>query len=479
MFSLLSILLQFSCNNTLGKAEDESDLKLEYFTVSSISHDSLTVTWGCSGDTIGYMGIGKPDIKNYQFSLYNAKTHRMTFKNLDNDVNYSYIVSCNQKTGATSPIQTVRTQKINIPYVNITFPSSGNNPTNVTIPSTITMPPPPPSEPTQATMNRGIWILGGSSGGTPIGQVDLFDPVNNIWYPSVTTIPTPRSNAGIVSNNGKIYVMGGLIGTTIYNLVEEYNSATNTWRTMANMPVNLQGFITSSVGTDIYAIGGSTTAFMFSGTLPPFNLYRFSPSVGTIGTWVTIVSSTALFARSEMAGCSIDGLFFFFGGRYYLDGSAYATGDAYVTAANTTTTLGESNITQPRHGMATTCYRPIPSDPYPSDTKAMFMIGGSTLTDLSQPVTAINPSNVYNYYQPLTNTMSASPVFPISIYGAAAEISYVNRKIYVFGGSTTINIPTSAVYSTGLATPTAGPWVLETYNMPIARVGHSAVILSR
>ena len=68
---------------------------------------------------------------------------------------------------------------------------------------------------------------------------------------------------------------------------------------------------------------------------------------------------------------------------------------------------------------------------------------------------------------------------PQMVIQAAAEISYVNRKIYVFGGSTTINIPTSAVYSTGLATPTAGPWVLETYNMPIARVGHSAVILSR
>ncbi len=460
LIRLFFLVLICNCNNgTLGKAQNQSDLKLEFFSVTSLTSNSLTVTWGCSSESIGYMGVGKNDINNYQFSLYPSKTHRMTFGSLNTDENYSYIVSCNQKIGATSPIQNVRTQKLTV--TGTSTPNAG-----------LTL--------SQDIMNRGIWILGGvSTAGTPLAQVDLFDPVANVWYSSVTSIPTPRSNAGIVSNNGKIYVMGGLVGTTAYNTVEEYSPYLNTWRTMATMPVTLQGFIATSVGTDIYAIAGSTTAFMISGTLPPFNLYRFSPGIGASGTWVTIVSSTALFARNEMAGCAIDGLIFFFGGRYYLDGSAYATGDAYVTAANTTTTLSETNLTQARHGMATTCYRPLPSDPYPSDTKAMFMIGGSTLTDLNQPVTAITPSNVYNYYQPLTNTMNASPVFPISVYGAAAEISYINRKIYVFGGSTTINVPTSAVYSTGLATPTSGPWQQETLSMPLSRVGHSAVILSR
>ncbi len=326
---------------------------------------------------------------------------------------------------------------------------------------------------------RGIWILGGMSSGSSVGQVDLFDPVANIWYASITTIPTPRTNAGIVSKNGKIYVIGGLIGNSAVNLVEEYDPYLNSWRTMASMPYTLQGFIVASVGNDIYAIGGSTTAFMNSGTLPPFQLYRFTPGIGSNGAWAIIVSSTALFSRSDMAGCSIDGLIFMFGGRYYQDGAAFATADAYIPAANTTTTLSEADLTQARHGMATACYRPIPSDPFPSDIKALIAVGGSTSSDLSQPVGAIAPSNVYNYYQPLTNGMYASPVFPISIYGAAAEISYVNRRLYVFGGSTVINTATKKVYSTGLANPIAGPWQLEALEMPIARVGHSAVILSR
>jgi len=327
---------------------------------------------------------------------------------------------------------------------------------------------------------RGIWILGGMSSGSIVGQVDLFDPVANIWYASVTTIPTPRTNAGIVSNNGKIYVIGGLIGDVAQSLVEEYDPYLNSWRTMASMPFSLQGFIVASVGNDIYAIGGSLTAYMDSGTLPPFQLYRFTPGIGSNGTWAIIVSSTALFARSDMAGCSIDGLIFMFGGRYFDIGTAFATGDAYVVAANTTTTLGETDLTQARHGMATACYRPIPSDPFPSDMKALIAVGGSTSSDISQPVGAIAPSNVFNYYQPLTNGMYASPVFPISIYGAAAEISYVNRKLYVFGGSTVINTSTKKVYSIDLANPPIpSSWQPEIQDMPITRVGHTAVILNR
>ncbi len=108
----LLILLNSCGNSTLSKAKDQSDLKLEYFTINSISSNSLTVTWGCSSETIGYMGVGKNDINNYQFSLFPSKTHRMTFGSLNTDENYSYIVSCNQKVEATSPIQNVRTQKL-------------------------------------------------------------------------------------------------------------------------------------------------------------------------------------------------------------------------------------------------------------------------------------------------------------------------------------------------------------------------------
>lgn len=446
-----SLLCGFCSNGVLDKSKEDLKISLLYANVSNRNINSFTVSWACSTETTGVVGYGINEISNYQFAIVKSKIHSQTISNLSADKQYNYSVSCGQKAKATSPILSVRT---------------------------LPNPPPPPSM--AEKFKRGIWVLGGTGPlGTAVSQVDLFDPVDRNWIAAISNIPTPRMNAGIVSNSGKIYVIGGLIGLNVQNLVEEYTPETNSWRTMASLPVTLQGFSVSSVGTDIYLIGGTTSNDMVTGTLPPFNVYRFSPFVGSTGTWATLISSTALVARIDMAGCALDGQFFFTGGRYYLDGSAYSTSDAYLTAGNTTSTINEVAISQARHGIATVCYRPIPSDPFPNDTKSILMIGGSTSINTSTPITSITPSNVFNYFTPLTNSMNASPIFPINIYRASAEIAYTSRQLFVMGGSTVINIPLDSMYTLDLATPTAGPWTLDTLKMPVPRVGHSSVILSR
>jgi hypothetical protein len=442
------ILILNFCSNGLEKSKDELNLRLLYFSVSNRGLNSFTVQWACSSESRGVLGYGISDINNYQFSLTTSRIHTITVRGLQEDQNYSYTTSCDGKNTATSPINLVKTLKS------------------------------PPSM--QEIYNRGIWILGGiGPSGVLASQVDLYDPIEDRWYPSITSIPTPRLNAGIVSNSGKIYVIGGLIKEITQSLVEEYNPSTNTWRTMSSMPVTLQSFLVSSVGTDIFILGGTTSNDMVTGTLPPFNVYRFSPNNSPLGNWTSIVSSTALVARIDMGGCALDGMFYFTGGRYYLDGSAYSNTDAYITSGNTTTTQNEIAITSARHGMASICYRPLPSDPFPNDTKSILLVGGNTLTNLLTPITAITASNVFNYYTPLNNTIQSSPIFPIQVYGSAGEVSYLKRRVYIFGGSSVINIPLDSVYSLYLETPTSGPWTLETTKMPIPRFGHKAVILSR
>jgi hypothetical protein len=243
-----------------------------------------------------------------------------------------------------------------------------------------------------AQIQRGIWVLGGiGSSGESIAEVDFYDPIEKKWYPNLTNIPTPRKFAGIASNNRKIYVMGGMIGNTTVSLVEELSitESSLTWKTMNPMPANLQGFLADSTGNEIYLLGGSTTNNMQLGTLLPFTIYRFQPRIGDLGVWATITTPQALYQNIDMAGCILDGTFFLGAGRYFNDGSPQNFVNGYVIGSNTTTTLSEANTTYFHHGSASVCYKPLPDDPFPRDTKALFIIGGSTQSNLAQPATAI------------------------------------------------------------------------------------------
>jgi hypothetical protein len=479
-FFLLILIFFISCDqNPIGKARKDRKQKLIAYSVTNISTNSAQVNWSCSESSTGILSYGKNTLDTSLTSIKNATIHSMNLTNLNQNQTYYYKTLCDFPSNADISILVSPSFQTNIipDPVPLPPPVQPEPPAPPIIP---TPTPPPPPLLSSEQIKRGIWILGGSdNSGNAIAQVDFFDPVLNKWYANVTNIPTPRKFAGIVSNNGKIYVMGGMVGSSTVSTVEELTPGdTFVWRTMNPMPVTLQGFVVSSTTNEIYIIGGSTTNIMQIGTLPAFSLYRFQPLIGSLGIWATITTATALMPNVDLSGCIIDGTFIFGGGRYYNDGSAQNTVNGYVTGSNTTTTINEASFTYSAHGTASVCYRPIPSDPYPSDTKSMLVTGGSTITDLNQPVNSVAPSNQYNYYQPLTNTMSVGPVLPVALYYPSAEISYDNRRLYLFGGASAINIPTNTVYSIPLTNPISGPWQIES-TMPLARFAHKAVILSR
>ncbi|MCE9501514.1 MAG: hypothetical protein K8R21_13590 [Leptospira sp.] len=443
------IFLFVSCDNTpLKSGSGEAGIRITYFTAIP-SANSAVITWGCSSESSGFLVYGLKGPETFLSLGNKAKTHVITISGLTQQTTYQYYVTCGEFGGKGTSIP-------------LTFRTTGIN---------------------DDLQKRSIWILGGTSNGnTPLAQVDMYDPVDNIWYTNITSIPTPRLFAGVVSNNGKIYVMGGLksvsgIFTTV-NTVEEYTPATNTWKTMATMPTTLQGFVVSSVGQDIYAIGGTTTTDMTTGTL--FNtVYKFTPSLGTTGTWVTKTSFSTITAKIDMAGCVIDGTIFFSTGRLFSDGSPQSTNDGYVVSANSTTSITEAGFTA-RHGAGAACYRPLSTDSYPTDTPAMIVVGGSTLADFNQPVTSTASSSLYEYYTAGTvNTVSTGPILPAVRYFPALEISYQKRAVYVFGGGSLVNVATNTVYSLDLTNPTGGPWSVVNTTMPVSRFGHKAVILSR
>lgn len=249
---------------------------------------------------------------------------------------------------------------------------------------------------------------------------------------------------------------------------------------MNSMPNKLVGAVAGKVNEEIYIVGGSTTTGMTTGTILN-TVYKFQPNVGTGGTWsqYTILGGS-IPSRIDMAGCGNKGTIYLTGGRFYSSGLEQSSSDGFIPASNSSTSLIEASISQARHGSGSACYEPISTDPYPNDTPALFVVGGSTLTDIHIPASSILTSSVFDYYPTgdTSNAVTASSSIPVALYYPALGISYQKRKIYSFGGASSINNPTTNTYSLGLDSPKTNSWNTTT-SMPRARFGHKAVGVNR
>jgi N-acetylneuraminic acid mutarotase len=450
----LIILLLLSCSkNPIEKGNESDALKVNYSFVRSVSETTADLIWECSSPSYGIITYGNIGFENVQFVFIKQKIQFYKLTSLGAGKTHNYQVGCIGERKAVYFIQKFQTLPTPQPLI------------------------------TQTVMNRGIWIVGGvGSSNTPVGQIDLYDPVGDKWYSSVTTIPTPRSYTGVVALNNKIYVIGGMLldangNSTVSNAVEEYSPYPNTWKTLASIPVSIQGALASVSGNSIYLIGGSISSS--SASAIPNIVYKFTPDAGT-GTWVTITSNSTIVARTDLSGCSIDGTIFFNSGRD-TTGSPQFTNDAYISSANSTTGITEGNFSLARFGTSSTCYRPKSTDAFPSDSPGIFLAGGSTLSNTSQPPSALLATNRFDYYlTPSTaNTVLTGPSLPINLYAPAAEVSYDLRRLYVFGGATIVNVPTSTVYWIDLSSPSTGPWNTLTTTLPTPRFGHSAILINR
>jgi hypothetical protein len=441
--------LLWQCENSpLGKSVRADRAKLLAMGVESVSFDRASVVFQCSEEVIGIVGYGNGNLEKFQTSIYPSRFHHFVLSGLSSETNYTYASYCGKSSFPLGFMQDFRTLAI---------------------------------DPFLETKQRGIWIIGGLGfGGSPVSEVDIFDPVTEIWYPNFTQLPTPRAFASVITLGDTIFVIGGLVlsgGTyTTTNVVEGFHIRTNSWKTYQSMPNRLVGATAGKTGNEIYLIGGTTTTGMTTGTILN-TVYRFQPFIESNGTWTQLTAlGGTLLSRVDMAGCGSRGTIYHTGGRFFSSGLAQVSSDGYIPASNTTSSLIEASLSVARHGSAFSCYEPIPSDPFPTDPTALFVIGGSTATDLSIPAGSIAPSATFDYYQTgnSTNAMVVGSNLPMSLYYPASAISYQQRKIYVFGGSSSINNPTTNVYSLQLENPSNSVWNTLSA-MPRARYGHGVI----
>lgn len=457
LFNIALCFLLFvfqSCgSNSFSSGSNAEKAKVDFFFPISVSETSAIIYIKCSASVPAYVSYSYIESGNkLTSSIFESTEHYIVLPGLPSDTDIQYIPLCGLQESS------------------IGFPASFR---------------------TVASLNdifqRSFWIVGGTgTDKTSIADIDFYDPVNDRWYPAYTKIPTPRANAQIVSHKGKIYVIGGLvlgpggIGSVASPKVEVYYPLENKWSNLASIPSNLQGAVVGSIDDEIFLISGSTSSDMTTGTLLN-NVYRFNPSLGTNGVWNNYLSSTAIFPRTDLGYCTYNGSILFTGGRFYTDGTAQTTTDAFIPSSNSTSGKIEASISIARHGLASACYKPRPSDPFPTDIPLFLVAGGSTSTNILQPVDTILSSNRYEYsiLGTNSNTFVTGSNLPVSLYAPSMEIDYHSRKVYLFGGATEINLPTDSVYTLDLSNPGLVPWVSIPNKMPRPRFGHKILILNR
>ncbi|TGK00567.1 hypothetical protein EHO58_19015 [Leptospira selangorensis] len=442
LFSIFS----FECDNSiLGGILGEETAKVETAYVTQLGPFAATLMWTCSADVTGYI-ISQDMISP---SLKKSKTHFFQLTNLESNTNYIVTLTCGNADISGSVTLNFTTWVSSFPQ-----------------------------------RTRGIWLIGGlDSSLNPIPQIDLFDPVANIWYPTVSTVPTPRVFSTIISHKQKIYIIGGLEKNggifSPSTKVEIFNPYSNSWESGNDLPTALHGAISGSIGDSIYIISGATNLDISNN---PINntVLRFYPEIGTSGFWASYTSATTIFPRTDMAGCTIDGTIFYTGGRLDTNGNASIATDAFVPSANTTTSLSEPSLSEAKHGSSGLCIVPKSGDAFPADDVWFSSIGGSTGSgNIFQPITSIAPTNRAEHYQFGSSSFTLGPLLPQTLYSPGTQVSYETRKLFVFGGANILNTPLNTVYSIGSANPTTGSWTTESSIMPRSRFGHKAIRIDR
>ncbi|TGK42277.1 Kelch repeat-containing protein [Leptospira andrefontaineae] len=447
VFIILFISKYFCFCTAAGLSEilGEESARAEFAFVAKLGPNSAVLSWNCSKVSKGTMYTSEGIIPSTQSS----KTHFSEWKNLNANTSYKVILTCGSQKIEEGSILEFTTWISNDP------------------PKT-----------------RGIWILGGiGNDGLPIKEVDLFDPVTDIWYSSITNVPSPRIFASIVHHKNKIYVIGGMenvSGTYVSSSkVEVYDPYTNIWETKSSLPSGSIGAVAGSIGGEIYILSGSNSTDMTNG--PVFNtILKFYPELGINGQWISFSSASTIFNRVDMSGCAINGVIFYTGGRTYNSGSANSSTDGFAASANTTTSFSEPSLGESKHGAASVCILPSSQDPFPADGVYFAVIGGSTGSgNVFQPATSIIPTNRTEFYQLGSGSFSLGPSLPASIYFPAVQTSYETRKIFSFGGASSINIPENTVYSLDSGNPLGSAWVTHSSPMPRRRYAHKAIRIDR
>ena len=329
---------------------------------------------------------------------------------------------------------------------------------------------------------RGIWIVGGCNGtyASPVSQIDLFDPVTGIWYPSVTSLPVPVSFAavgtGLYNGDRVLVVAGGFnAGGYAVRIVQRYDMDADTW--LPNGPdllgdrANAGGAMNNNC---LYVIGGTASAATVNGAVTR-TIYEYNVGSNTV---VEKGAGTELATPGVMnrEAVSYEDTVLHFGGRT-ATATIATTNDGFLISTGVLTAAIESATPTSvrRIGTSIVIYKPAASGTKVLSIGGFTAIAATTSFLLHNPLGSGTPSNTSYYLSyPFTGAWVSANPLPISLACGAAAL--YEDTVYYFGGVQTYSYTTrqAGVYSASLTALPALNWKSQEI-MPVARYGHAAV----
>lgn len=432
-----------------------------------------TVTTTCTTDLYRYKAVESVSAANYSTTTNSPATEpALTFSPVDaTNKGYSLSLVDTSTSVITISGKTIVPRSTGSAQVRVTTDDGG-----FTALFTVTV-----SEggtaPTLTQKLRGIWLVGGleTSISTPLGPVDMYDPVTSTWYPAITTVPTPVSFMAVASVGNKIYVIGGFDAAgAVQTLTQEYDIATDTWTNRAAMPAGRANIYGSLVNGKIVILGGSTAAASAVWAAST-TTYEYTP--GAPGSWTTRVNFGA--ASTNRNHVSFGGVLYNMGGRTSATASA-ATHDGIAWSSNAVTGGTEVVLSAGRSG-----YSLITHTASSTGTR-MFILGGIStphtgcsgnfiLAGTCTAYTAI--TTVQNLAFPFTapSTWGASTSLPAARAFGSAVV--VQDTIYYFGGNVAATIGSGETTAYSIDAITLATWTTLTA-MPRGRWGHAAITIN-
>ncbi len=136
------------------------------------------------------------------------------------------------------------------------------------------------------TLNGLLYVAGAFTGGypfeTPIPNILIYDPVQNLWtIGPVIPAHRRRGAAGCVVHQGKLYLVCGIInGHTSgwVNWMDEFDPKTGQWRELPDAPRSRDHVQVAIIENKLYVAGGRRSGFsgeVFKYTVPETDIFDF------------------------------------------------------------------------------------------------------------------------------------------------------------------------------------------------------------
>ena len=290
-----------------------------------------------------------------------------------------------------------------------------------------------------ASLGDTVYVAGGTAvGGPPFGPnykntVVAYNAVTGassiIGYLQVARY---RADGDIINN--KLYVAGGRggIGSAVLSSIEEYDLAVNSSVVKAMLPMPTDNPAAAAYSGKLYILGG----FNASGT-PLNTCLEYNPVTNTIAA-----KSPMPLARGGDGAIVINN-------KIYLFGGAITAGPPPITTFSDIQEYDPATDTWQIVGMLPTARWGVALEVINS---TVFIIGGSD----NQQMLTLNEAGRFDTDKNIGDWMTGEPM-PTARSGAASGV--VNGKIFVLGGSNTLNPPPAGTMATVEAyDPLTGMW---------------------